>query len=100
MNKIIGGESNDTLWDGEDNDYLYGGEGADIFVYNSGEGTDKIFDYDSAVDKIMILSGDKPILSDNPLSNDATFMVGNGKIVVENGAGKNISFIGSNGKPL
>lgn len=97
---LYGGDGNDTLWGGTGNDYLYGGAGVDIFVYNSGDEIDTIFDYEQGVDKIMILSDEKPILVDNPLSNDATFKVGDGKIVIEDGIQKTINFIDGKSKPL
>ena len=97
---LYGGEGNDTLWGGVGNDYLYGGEGADIFIFDKNDGTNKIFDYEQGIDKIMILSNQKPALDGTPLSNDVTFNVGDGKIVVANGAHKSIKFVKSNGKSL
>ena len=55
-NYLVGGESNDTLsggsgsdklFGGAGNDCLSGGAGEDVFIYKPGEGTDKIFDYES-----------------------------------------------------
>ncbi|MBQ9441976.1 MAG: hypothetical protein IJU55_03090 [Selenomonadaceae bacterium] len=60
--KLFGGKGNDTLnsgigddtlWGGEGNDKLYGGDGDDVFYYNTGEGNDTIFGYESGVDKII-----------------------------------------------
>ena len=42
---LNGGDNNDTLWGGKGNDILTGGDGADTFVYQAGEGTDTITDY-------------------------------------------------------
>ena len=54
---LIGGNGNDSLWGGARNDSFYGGEGNDTFIYKPGEGTDKIFDYDSN-DILTILKAD------------------------------------------
>ena len=97
---LYGGEGNNTLWGSVGNDYLYGGEGSDIFIFDKNDGTDKIFSYEQGVDKIMILSGKKPVLAGTPLSNDLTFKVDNTKIVIDNAAHKTIEFVKSNGKHL
>ena len=97
---LYGGAGNDTLWGGKGNDWLEGGADRDIFVFNSNEGTDTISGYEQGLDKIMIFSNEKPILDGTPLSNDVTFNVGKGKIVVDNGANQTIQFVKSNGKNL
>ena len=74
---------------GAGNDTLTGGDGSDIFIYNSGDGNDVITDFNSSVDKIRVLSGDV----ENPIadsSGDVTFAVGDGQIVIKNGADKYI----------
>ncbi len=45
--KIYGGKGNDTLIGGAGNDSLWGNDGADIFIYNSGDGKDVIFGFDT-----------------------------------------------------
>ena len=45
--KLFGGTGNDTLWGGVGDDTIYCGAGEDVFIYKPGEGTDKIFDYES-----------------------------------------------------
>ena len=52
---IYGGNGNDSLWGGAGNDSLWGGSGKDNFIYKPGEGTDKIFDYQSG-DMLTILN--------------------------------------------
>ena len=52
--KLYGKKGNDTLWGGAGNDSLWGDKGYDTFVYASGEGTDRIFDYKSG-DMLKIL---------------------------------------------
>ena len=43
---LSGGGNKDTLNGGKGNDSLWGGDGADTFVYQAGDGSDYIFDYD------------------------------------------------------
>ena len=43
--ELRGGDNNDTLNGGLGNDSLWGGDGKDTFVYQAGEGTDTIMDY-------------------------------------------------------
>ena len=45
--KLYGGKGNDTLIGGTGNDSLWGDAGADTFIYNSGDGKDIIFGFDS-----------------------------------------------------
>ncbi len=53
--KLIGGDGDDTLTGGADADVLTGGAGADrFFFFNPAEGTDKIQDFASGVDKVQI----------------------------------------------
>ena len=68
----------------------------DIFVYKDGDDNDIIADFDS-VDKIMVLSelGDY-----NVIGSDVTFEVGRGKIVIQNGADKNIELVDGYGNHL
>ena len=46
-NTITGSDNNDTIEGGAGNDVLTGGDGADTFVYNYGDGNDKILDYEN-----------------------------------------------------
>lgn len=43
---LYGGEGKDTLYGEAGNDKLYGGTGDDVYIYNIGEGKDKIYDID------------------------------------------------------
>ena len=93
--KIYGGSGNDSLWGGAGNDKLYGGAGKDVFVYKPGEGTDKIFDYESG-DMLQILkadgnkggSFDKAIFKNDTLTLNIT---GGGKVIF-NGVGEGDKF--------
>ena len=51
---LVGGSGQSTLWDGAGNDSLWGGSGKDTFIYKAGDGSDKIFDYQSG-DMLKIL---------------------------------------------
>jgi Ca2+-binding RTX toxin-like protein len=51
---LIGGTGNDTLEGGRGFDVLTGGEGADYFIFNRGDGTDVVMDFQQGVDKISL----------------------------------------------
>ena len=97
--EIYGGTGSDTLWGGAGDDILAGGNGNDVFIYGNDDGHDIITDY-ADIDRIMILSGEKPTLAYTPLSNNMTFNIGSGSIVIENPQGQNINFIKSDGSYL
>lgn len=52
---LSGGAGNDNLWGSTGNDTLIGGAGDDIFIYQPGEGTDYITDFQSG-DMLQILN--------------------------------------------
>ncbi|MEM8812605.1 MAG: CHRD domain-containing protein [Pseudomonadota bacterium] len=52
--ELIGGLGNDVLIGGEGDDVLTGGEGEDVFVFEDGDGTDTIVDFEVGVDRIQI----------------------------------------------
>ncbi len=54
---LYGGDGKDSLWGEAGNDSLWGGSGNDTFIYKPGEGTDKIFDYETG-DMLKILNAD------------------------------------------
>ena len=61
---LNGGDNNDTLWGGKGNDILTGGDGADTFIYQAGEGTDTITDYNfDDGDLLQILDKKGKVLS-------------------------------------
>ena len=55
--KIYGGSGKESLWGGAGNDSLWGGDGNDTFIFQAGDGDDKIFDYQSG-DMFKILKSD------------------------------------------
>lgn len=72
-NYLVGGENNDTLSGGDGDDTLYGGAGEDVFIYKPGEGTDKIFDYESG--ELISLGGS---FSDAVFDKNTLTLAGNG----------------------
>ena len=51
---LWGGVGNDALIGGEGKDYLGGGEGNDVYVFNKGDGEDRIFDANGLADEIRL----------------------------------------------
>ncbi len=54
--RLIGGGQKDVLIGGKGNDTLTGGAGADVFKFFSGDGRDRITDFDPGVDRISLVS--------------------------------------------
>lgn len=54
QDQLFGGEGNDILYGDLGNDTLKGEGGADIFVFNSGSGIDRIEDFATGIDKLHI----------------------------------------------
>lgn len=50
--KLDGGKGNDTIYGDEGNDTLTGGKGSDTFVFEAGDGKDKITDFGNGADVI------------------------------------------------
>ncbi|AXS41375.1 M10 family metallopeptidase [Breoghania sp. L-A4] len=57
INWMGGGAGADELAGGGGNDRLSGGTGADDFIFNTGDGSDTITDFELGLDDIRILSG-------------------------------------------
>ncbi len=64
--RIYGGDGSDTIIGGDGNDVLYGdnpadaddAEGwADTFVFDDDDGQDKVFDFETGLDRILLTSG-------------------------------------------
>ena len=92
-NNIIGGEGNDTLTGGKGNDTLTGGNGSDVFVYNKGDGNDKILDYTD--DDTISITGAVAKVADK--GKDVIFTVGNEKISVIGAADKALRYFDADG---
>jgi Ca2+-binding RTX toxin-like protein len=70
--RVYGETGNDYLIGGRGNDVLFGGSGADKFFFNpnrSGEGADRIADFNLAEDKIVLNAAD--VLASTPGLADA-----------------------------
>ena len=96
---LIGGVGDDTLVGGKGNDQLWGGDGEDTFLYATGDGNDKIFDYDSTLDKIILTSGTVDNVATDR-NNNVIFKIGTGQIVLANAVDKYAEIIDSSGKVL
>jgi Ca2+-binding RTX toxin-like protein len=57
LDVLIGGSGDDTLEGGLGLDVLTGGAGADHFVFNRGDGPDRVTDFQAGVDKIVLGDG-------------------------------------------
>ena len=91
-NSISAGAGKDTLIGGKGNDTLAGGAGADIFIYS--EGNDVITDW-AADDKISLTAE----LSQTTLNgSDVVFKIFDGSLTVNNGKGKTINVVTSDGE--
>jgi Ca2+-binding RTX toxin-like protein len=53
-NKLVGGAGNDTLSGGAGDDSLIGGAGNDAFLFSGLSGTDRIVDFNSGADQILL----------------------------------------------
>ena len=88
-NQILGGTGDDTLIGGKGNATLQGSDGANLYVYNNGDGSDLIVSWGNR-DSISIASG---VLSDINIKGDTAILkVGKGKISLQGAAGEQISY--------
>lgn len=71
QDKLDGGGGRDRLEGGAGNDRLTGGLGADDFVFAPGDGTDRITDFETGADQIVITDG-ADRFSDLTLTRDGT----------------------------
>ena len=87
-NSIHGGSGDDTLSGGAKNDNLTGGSGADVFIYNDGEGRDAITDY---TEEDTIVLGNTTLSSVKVYGTSVVFNFDNGRIAVRNAKGTTYS---------
>ena len=87
--KLYGGDGNDTIEGGAGNDSLTGGEGADTFVWNKGDGNDKILDF--AKEDNISISG-ATVSSVKESGDNVILTIGSNKITVIGGADKVINY--------
>lgn len=58
--QLSGANGHDTLWGGWGDDRLTGDDGSDIYIYNSGDGHDRIVEgnaYDGSIDRLVLGEG-------------------------------------------
>ena len=56
-NRLVGKQGDDSLDGGQGADTLTGGLGADRFVFDLGDGSDRITDFDNALDRLVLDAG-------------------------------------------
>lgn len=95
-NLISGGSGDDTIYGAKGNDTLKGGDGSDTFVFASGDGNDRILDYEEG-DILQFTSG-KPTFKKS--GDDVIITLGKGKITVKGAADKVINYINKDGQEL
>ena len=83
---VIGGAGDDFILGGQGNDVLTGGAGADTFTFSIWDGHDRITDFQSGVDRIMLRGIDAQTVWVNP-SRDAA---GNAGLEIDYGTGQSI----------
>ncbi|MBD3879563.1 MAG: hypothetical protein SR1Q5_07765 [Quinella sp. 1Q5] len=89
---IDGGAGADVIYGGKGNDSLVGGDGADEFVWNKGDGNDKILDYEDE-DTIRIVGDTVKSVTTAKNGEDIIFtLTGKNKITVVGGADNIISY--------
>ena len=57
VDRLDGGSGNDLLIGGQGDDLLFGGSGRDVFVLGKSSGSDTVFDFDAAFDRLRIEDG-------------------------------------------
>ena len=88
-NIIIAGKYGSTIAGGKGKDSIYANDGADVFVYDKGDGKDTIYNYGEG-DKISL--GSNATIKDAKIKKDsAVFKIGSGSITV-NSLTSGISF--------
>lgn len=89
--RLVGGRGGDVLDGGKGNDKLTGGADADIFVFSTGDGRDKITDFDTSgwdADRID-LSGVRSITGFRDLVHNHMWQRGS-NVVIDGGDGERI----------
>ena len=88
-NIINVGTGNNTIFGGVGNDSIYGGDGSNVFVYNKGDGNDRIYNFGNS-DKLSITSGTVNVTANG---NDVVFTVDKGKITLVGAVNREINYI-------
>lgn len=92
---LVGNSGNDILSGGQDDDLMTGGGGADVFVFSSDSGRDRITDFDPIADRIEVeqtINDQLLISAESLLETASTDPFGNA--VVSFGAGHSVTLVG------
>jgi len=97
---IFAGRGRDVISGGLGNDFIFGGRGSDTFIFNEGDGTDVIFDYqESRAFRRFTIEGDKVQLNVDGIENFddllATGQQQNGGVLFDFGDGDAIFLAGT-----
>jgi serralysin len=86
VDSLSGGAGNDNLNGGVGNDLLRGGLGMDRFVFNAGDGSDRILDFQDGADRIVIDSGATSIagLAITQVGDNVRIVFGTTTILLDN----------------
>ena len=93
QDSIVNTGANTTIIGGTGHDTMSGGTGANVFVYNSGDGNDVITDFGSN-DTLKIASGTEVTSASG---SDFIFTVGKGKITLKDATNKKVIYIDKDG---
>lgn len=78
---LNGGTGNDVLIGGKGRDTLFGGAGNDVFIFNLGDGTDKLWDFESGVDTLQFV-GETPGVTATQTGDDVRVDYDGGRVFV------------------
>lgn len=83
---LLGSWGNDVLIGGTGDDLLSGGVGADLFVFSTDPGTDRITDFETGIDNIQITGGAAGFqgLDMAQVGSTVVITLGSGQIILEN----------------
>ena len=95
--KLYGGDGEDIINGGKGDDRLYGGAGADKFVYANGDGDDRIGDYGSCQDSLIITKGTISAMKRKNCKNDLVMTIGKGSIRINGLGSQGVNFSDSFG---
>jgi Ca2+-binding RTX toxin-like protein len=92
--RMMGGSGDDMLVGGVGTDYMTGGTGADAFVFQAGGGNDRVIDFETGVDKLVLSS---TITGQQITPQDVQSMITTspgGNAVIDLGGGNSITIVG------
>lgn len=93
---IIGNDEANSIVGTSQKDTIYGGEGADVFVYNKGDGNDKILDYEEE-DTIAINGVTVKNVAKSKNGQDVVLGLSNKSSITVSGAADKVVYYSENG---